>query len=86
VNRHARRGGEAINDVLDRLAGRGMKFERHDFANKHPIPEAIRARAQGFGCVIVGGGDGTLHEATPAVVEVGLRLGIVALGTANDLA
>jgi YegS/Rv2252/BmrU family lipid kinase len=36
--------------------------------------------------VIVGGGDGTLNAAAEALVEAGLPLGILPLGTANDLA
>jgi YegS/Rv2252/BmrU family lipid kinase len=36
--------------------------------------------------VIVGGGDGTLNCTAPALVETGLPLGILPLGTANDLA
>ena len=36
--------------------------------------------------VIVGGGDGTLNGAAEALVQSGLPLGILPLGTANDLA
>jgi diacylglycerol kinase (ATP) len=36
--------------------------------------------------VIIGGGDGTLNAAADALVEAGLPLGILPLGTANDLA
>jgi diacylglycerol kinase (ATP) len=36
--------------------------------------------------VIIGGGDGTLNAAAEALVEAGLPLGILPLGTANDLA
>ena len=36
--------------------------------------------------VIIGGGDGTLNAAVDALVEAGLPLGILPLGTANDLA
>jgi YegS/Rv2252/BmrU family lipid kinase len=37
-------------------------------------------------CAIVGGGDGTLNAAAFGVIEAGLPLGILPLGTANDLA
>lgn len=36
--------------------------------------------------VVVGGGDGTLNTIAPALIERGLPLGILPLGTANDLA
>jgi diacylglycerol kinase (ATP) len=36
--------------------------------------------------VIIGGGDGTLNAAAEALVDAGLPLGILPLGTANDLA
>lgn len=36
--------------------------------------------------VIVGGGDGTVNAALRGVIETGLPLGILPLGTANDLA
>lgn len=47
----------------------------------------MRQRAgEGFTEVIVGGGDGTLNAAAPGLVATGLPLGILPLGTANDLA
>jgi YegS/Rv2252/BmrU family lipid kinase len=36
--------------------------------------------------VILGGGDGTLNAAAPALIDTGLPMGILPLGTANDLA
>lgn len=47
------------------------------------------ARAQGYGTVIAGGGDGSVREITQALMgddEPPLALAIVPLGTANDLA
>ena len=35
---------------------------------------------------MIGGGDGTLNAAAPALLDTGLPLGIIPLGTANDLA
>ena len=86
VNQHARRGGEAIGAALAVLAAGGVTVEEHDYPKKDPIPAAIRAGAGAFDCVIVGGGDGTLHAAAPALVATGLPLGILPLGTGNDLA
>jgi YegS/Rv2252/BmrU family lipid kinase len=46
----------------------------------------IKRHAAACDLVILGGGDGTLNAAAPALVETGLPLGILPLGTANDLA
>ena len=48
--------------------------------------EAIHARAGDVDLAIIGGGDGTLNAAAPALVEARLPFGILPLGTANDLA
>ena len=55
-------------------------------SSERPLPDAIRELAKNYDCVIVGGGDGTLNAAAPALIETGLPLGILPLGTANDLA
>jgi YegS/Rv2252/BmrU family lipid kinase len=46
----------------------------------------IRARAADLDLVIVGGGDGTLSTVAKAVADCRLPMGILPLGTANDLA
>jgi YegS/Rv2252/BmrU family lipid kinase len=46
----------------------------------------IRERADEVDRVIVGGGDGTINSALRGLVDTGLPLGILPLGTANDLA
>ena len=86
VNRHARSGTASLDDALSILQRGGIEVVEEDCGSKRPIPEAIRAQAGGFDCVIVGGGDGTLNTAAPALLETGLPLGILPLGTANDLA
>jgi diacylglycerol kinase (ATP) len=50
------------------------------------VVDVIQRNADTIDCVIIGGGDGTLNAAAPALVETGLPLGILPLGTANDLA
>ncbi|MBD3835841.1 MAG: EscU/YscU/HrcU family type III secretion system export apparatus switch protein, partial [Brevundimonas sp.] len=40
----------------------------------------------GAAAVILGGGDGTLNGAAPALMETGLPFGILPLGTANSFA
>lgn len=48
--------------------------------------DLIRDRADAVDLVILGGGDGTMNYAAPALVESGLPFAILPLGTANDLA
>jgi diacylglycerol kinase (ATP) len=86
VNRHARSGTASLDDALSVLRRGGVEVTEEDCGSKRPIPDVIRAQAGGFDCIIVGGGDGTLNAASPALIETGLPLGILPLGTANDLA
>ena len=41
---------------------------------------------QGCDCLVVGGGDGTVHSVLPALVNHPTALGVIPLGGANDLA
>lgn len=86
VNRHAGNGDADLAAVEETLRAGGITVETLVFPKKHPIPEVIRSRAAEVDCVIVGGGDGTLHSCASAVLNSGLPLGILPLGTANDLA
>ncbi len=86
VNQHAGKGTHNVDAVVDLLRAGGLEVESHLFPKKHPIPDMIRTRAADADCVIIGGGDGTLNSAVPALLECGLPLGILPLGTANDLA
>lgn len=54
--------------------------------NPQQLPELIRRYQNRVDLVIIGGGDGTLNAAADALVETQLPLGILPLGTANDLA
>lgn len=57
----------------------GQVKEPEDFAR------CIRRYQDRVSAVVIGGGDGTLNVAVDALVETGLPLGILPLGTANDL-
>ncbi|GJE46276.1 lipid kinase [Methylobacterium soli] len=84
ANPKARNGGFSLDAVRD-ILGRG------GITPVEPPGEAdctavIKRHADACDLVILGGGDGTLNAAAPALVETGLPLGILPLGTANDLA
>lgn len=85
-NPKARRGSEAMEPVLDRLEEGGLNVTVETF---EALPEIARdiVRLQHMAdLIIVCGGDGSVSSAALAVMESGLPLGIVPMGTANDLA
>jgi YegS/Rv2252/BmrU family lipid kinase len=86
VNRHARSGTSALDDVVAVLRRGGVEVVMEQCSSRRPIPDAIREQARSFDCIVLGGGDGTLNAAAPALIETGLPFGILPLGTANDLA
>ncbi|MGU3422193.1 lipid kinase [Methylobacterium sp. D54C] len=83
-NAKARNGALDLDEVREILRAGGIEPEE-------PPPEAdcrdvIRERAGAVDLVILGGGDGTMNYAAPALVASGLPFAILPLGTANDLA
>ncbi|MDJ0388921.1 lipid kinase [Roseomonas sp. E05] len=87
VNGRARNGNAGIEMALEVLRGAGWILVEHRCSPEQNAADVIRARAaEGFAAVILGGGDGTLNGAAPALMETGLPFGILPLGTANDLA
>lgn len=86
VNPKARRGGEAIAPLVERLQTGGVAVTVEPF---DALPEISRdiVRLRGTAdLVIVCGGDGSVSSAAMAAIESGLPLGIIPMGTANDLA
>src|SRR5438270_5990953 len=71
INPRSRRGTEYAERVRLRLAECGIEF-----VGENPHADAV----------IAGGGDGTIMRAVPIAMERGVPLGIVPLGTFNDLA
>ncbi|QSJ16303.1 lipid kinase [Nostoc sp. UHCC 0702] len=86
VNRHARQGQQSLLEAIDFLKKLG--FDLIEESTEHPkhLSEVILRHQHEVDLVIIGGGDGTLNAAVDALVETQLPLGILPLGTANDLA
>lgn len=80
-NPASRRGGEDLSAVLARLNEGGVEVEEAP-QEREPFLQA----AKSADLVIVAGGDGALHHAAPLLLESGLPLGVLPMGTANDLA
>ncbi len=85
ANDKSRRGGEVAPFVAALERG-GMTLRREPCHSSQALADRILAVKDEISCVVLGGGDGTLHAAAPALLESGLTLGILPLGTANDLA
>lgn len=84
--RSARAGQADLDPFLEQLARENIVVETVTLGESPECQETL-ARARGrVDLVIVGGGDGTIRSAASALVDLGLPVGLLPLGTANDLA
>lgn len=72
--------------VLDALRGEGFTPQVRICNSPAHVSPTIRRHAHSAALVAVAGGDGTLNAALHGLVETGLPLLALPLGTANDLA
>ncbi len=86
VNRRARRGSDSIDAAVAIFREAGLELVEPPSSDHRSCAEKIRAYADGIGLAIIGGGDGTLNNAAPGLLDTGMTFGILPLGTANDLA
>jgi YegS/Rv2252/BmrU family lipid kinase len=86
INANSRQGREADQMAEEVLERGGLEIQREACDRPNDLADAIRRSADTVDLVVLGGGDGTLNSAAPALIETGLPLGILPLGTANDLA
>lgn len=85
VNGNSGRAASAQAAVA-RLAEGGIELHRHTLGVRERLADVIESRRDDVDCVVLGGGDGTLNGAAIGLRRTGLPLGILPLGTANDLA
>lgn len=86
VNQKARRGTESVEPILERLRGGGLDVTVEPFEALPELARDIVRLRNAADRIVVCGGDGTVSSAAVAVMESGLPLGIIPMGTANDLA
>ncbi|TAE54022.1 MAG: lipid kinase [Nostocales cyanobacterium] len=86
VNLHSRKGQEFLTTAVHCLQTLGFNVIQEDTKHPQHLGDVIRQYQTQVDLVIVGGGDGTLNAAVDAIVDTQLPLGILPLGTANDLA
>lgn len=86
VNSHSRQGQRRRDQARSALQALGLEWVEETLTVPHQLPHLIRAYRDRVDSVIIGGGDGTLNLAVDALVETQIPLGILPMGTANDLA
>lgn len=86
VNRNSRQGQERYQEVINCLNHLGLTIIAESTEDATQLGKFIRHYQEEIDLVIIGGGDGTLNAAIEAIIETQLPLGILPLGTANDLA
>ena len=86
VNRKARRGKDDLSPALDRLRQAGFEMLEQPVERATQLSQVVRQNRDRVDAVVVGGGDGTLTMAADGLADARLPLGILPLGTANDLA
>lgn len=86
VNRHARQGQDNASLAAESLTQAGLEVIEQTVKHSKGLSAAIRRYRDQVDLVIIGGGDGTLNSALDGLLETKLPLGILPLGTANDLA
>jgi diacylglycerol kinase (ATP) len=86
VNAKSRSGAAQRDLAVERLKDHGIEPVHVDCSRREDLSPLIVQHAKDVDCAVVGGGDGTLNAAAFGVIEAGLPLGILPLGTANDLA
>ncbi|WP_187969891.1 lipid kinase [Aquibium microcysteis] len=85
-NPGARRAGEGFGAVMPRLVQGGLAVTVEPFAALPEIARDIVRLRETADLIVLCGGDGTIASGAMAVMESGLPLGIIPMGTANDLA
>ncbi|WP_159711104.1 lipid kinase [Geminicoccus flavidas] len=86
VNPNSRRGASYLDRLLDLFATLDVEVVQPDGDGRPDFAKVIRELASRIDMVVVGGGDGSVHAALPGLLQTGLPLLVVPLGTANDLA
>jgi diacylglycerol kinase (ATP) len=86
VNLDSRQGAVDVAPAIEALRAGGVRLLERRPPDVGQLGAWILDHRGDIDLVIIGGGDGTLNAAAEALVQTGLPLGILPLGTANDLA
>ena len=86
INLHSRQGLERFGEVVAAFNSLGVRYIIGQVMRSEDFSHCIRWHQEEVSGVVIGGGDGTLNLAIDALLETNLPLGLLPLGTANDLA
>ncbi|MEP9351838.1 lipid kinase [Xanthobacter sp. KR7-225] len=86
VNPGARLGTSPLARERAALEAGGIALAALPWPQGAALSDLIRREAAGHDLVVIGGGDGTLNAAAAGLAALGLPLGVLPLGTANDFA
>ncbi len=86
VNAKSRNGRRGIGEAAAVFRADGVELVEAGCDAGADIGPCILAHREAVDCIVVGGGDGTINAAARALVDTGLPLGVLPLGTANDFA
>ena len=86
INQGSRQGDVDLRPALDLLRAAGLEVVEVSSGDPRRLQQAIALHRDAVDRIVVGGGDGTLNALVDALLESRLPLGVLPLGTANDLA
>jgi diacylglycerol kinase (ATP) len=86
INPHARQGEASHFEVQQQLQDLGLDVVATFAESPKSFSDRIREHGQKVDLVVIGGGDGSVNAAIVALLDTHLPLGVVPLGTANNLA
>lgn len=86
VNPHARRGRQAQLQAVEHLQQLGFELIEESAEYPQHLSDLIRRYEHQVDLVIIASGDGTINAAIEGLLDTHLPLGILPVGTANNLA
>ncbi|MCT8971470.1 lipid kinase [Microbaculum marinisediminis] len=86
ANPGASRADVALGPAVGTLAAAGFDLDLRQPDDANDIPALIEQEAPGCDAIVVAGGDGTVNAAAEALIHAGKPVGLLPVGTANDLA
>lgn len=85
ANKEARNGAGG-SEAMDRLRAAGIEVMEGLCGQRDEIAALVREHRDAVDALVVAGGDGSVNAAAGPLIESRLPLGIIPMGTANDLA